>query len=157
MTTAVVLSNAAVTAQPDVRSEQATTVQEAPKPRAPIVGPRKARTAPIKKLEDATLGTRTLYAWAEWLKQNSLGLADCRVSLQKDAVRLNVYKYLLPDGGTTCVVLKVDDSLPKTIMRLGAVVQSGESRIREFREWKQGIEVVLAKLMARGWSLLERK
>lgn len=101
-------------------------------------------------LEGRSVGTRVLFDWATWLKKNGAGLAESMVTFKKDTVRLLVHVYRLPSG-TTCGVLKIDDSLPRAIIQYGHVVQKGESSIREFREWNEALDTISAKLLSRGW------
>lgn len=117
----------------------------------PVTAPKLRKSAPLDPLEGCSHGTRVLYAWADWLRANKLELAESITIFTKDAVRLAVHVYRRPDGTKTCGCVKFDDSLPKTIIRFGTLVKKGESRIREFREWKESLETITAKLTARGW------
>jgi hypothetical protein len=92
-----------------------------------------------------------MFAWATWLKQNALGLPEGRVTFTKDTLRLVVHQYRLADGTPIFGLLMMDDSLPKTIVRGGVVVQQGQSRIREFRELKEDLPTIFAKTAERGW------
>lgn len=125
-----------------------------PAPTVPAVAPKLGKPATSSSTEGCSLGIQVLSEWAAWLTTNRLGTAESTVALKKDAVRLLVHAYRLADGKTTCGVLKMDGSLSKTILdAAGRVVTKGESRIREFREWKQSLDIVTAKLRAKGWIL----
>lgn len=80
-------------------------------------------------------GTQVLYRWGKWQDQHALGRPLTRVSLRKGGARLVVYSY----GASLCGVLEKADTKPK---------------VRNFREWRQPIQVVVAKLVKRGWALV---
>lgn len=149
MTQAVDSSDVPANAQPDVRTEQATPVQAV----SASVVQRKARKPfpSSKPIEECSEGTRAMFAWATWLKRNALELPEGRVTFTKDTLRLVVHQYRCADGTPIFVSLMMDDSLPKTIVRGGVVVQQGQSRIREFREVKEDLPTIFAKAAERGW------
>ena len=133
-----------------LRAAMGTVVETPPQP--PVIAPKLSKSAPSDPLEGCSHGTRVLYAWTDWLRANKLELAESMTVFTKDALRLAVHVYRRPDGSKTCGCLKFDDSLPKTIIHFGVLVKKGESRIREFREWKESLETITAKLTARGWT-----
>lgn len=149
MTQAVVPSDVPATVQSDVRTEPATPVQASS---APVVQRKARKPFPSSKpIEECSEGTRALFDWAAWLKQNGLELPEGRVTFTKDTLRLVVHQYRLADGRPILALLMMDDSLPKTIVRGGVVVQQGQSRIREFRELKEDLPTIFAKTAERGW------
>ena len=105
-------------------------------------------------LEGASQGTRVLFDWANWLKRTGLSHAETLHVFTKDTMRLLVHEYRHPNGDTTCGCAKFDDSVPRNIVRFGELIQKGESRLREFREWKQPLTTVITKLQGNGWTLV---
>ncbi len=89
-----------------------------------------AITAPA----EARHGTQVLFRWAEWLRQHGFPRASRFAIFRKEEVRLVVHEY-----ATICVVLKIGPTKPK---------------LQEFREWKQPLVEVVAKLRERGWHLV---
>jgi len=122
-----------------------------------VIAPKLRKSASANLFEGCSQGTRVLFEWAAWLRSNKLELAESMTIFTQDELRLAIHVYRRPDGSKTCGCIKFDDSLPKTIFRYGTLVQKGESRIREFREWNEDLKTVTAKLAVRGWVQKSQK
>lgn len=109
---------------------------------------------PLNPLADCSNGTRTLYAYIAFLKERKLQLPQRTMSFTKDVRRVVVSEYALPNGEVTCAVLAFDGSMSKTVLDLwGVVVFKGESSLREFREWRESLNGITKRLIAKGWEL----
>lgn len=86
----------------------------------------------VPSVADLHRGTQVLYEWGQWQNQHAQGRPLQWVSLRKEKACLVVYSY----GKSLCGVLEKSEEKPK---------------IRGFRQWRQPLKVVVAKLVKRGW------
>ena len=111
----------------------------------------------LNPLDGCSFTTRAVYTWFAWLQTNGFTLPVRMASLYKDSRRLVAYEYRRPNGESTCGVVAINDGLPKAVITPFETLTRGESRVREFREWNQGLDDILQTLVGKGWKAKQLK